>query len=383
MMNSARRWQRIGSLLCGTVLIGGVFSATAPGTRGGVSPTPRVQVTVQAPVSPPAPAPGATPANFIVAFIGDQGNDRKSDAVLYLIKNKGAQLVIHSGDLDYDSDPTAFDNRVTNILGAEFPYLVSRGNHDISAWSGYKTKLQARIERHNTDPATPASDKILCTGPELGLKSSCTYRGLHVILLDPSAFKKDAELYIRQELANSPAIWKVCSWHYNQQALQVGNRPDGVGWGAYEACRKGGAIIATAHEHGYARTRTLSNTQTQTVDAAWPDANTLRVVPGSTFVFHSGLGGESIGTQSRCLPTTFPYGCNGEWAKIYTKKQDALFGALFITFHVDGDAKKARGEFFNIKDPLTPIDSFTITADTLASPPPVHADKAAATAGDD
>jgi len=121
----------------------------------------------------------------------------------------------------------------------------------------------------------------------------------------------------------------------------------------------------------------------QTVDAAWPDANTLRVVPGSTFVFHSGLGGESIGTQSRCLPTTFPYGCNGEWAKIYTKKQDALFGALFITFHVDGDAKKARGEFFNIKDPLTPIDSFTITADTLASPPPVHADKAAATAGDD
>src|SRR5437764_2670549 len=97
--------------------------------------------------------------------------------------------------------------------------------------------------------------------------------------------------------------------------MQVGNRPDGVGWGAYEACRKGGAIIATAHEHSYARTRTLSNTQTQTVDAAWPDANTLRVVPGSTFVFHAGLGCLSVASQVRCLTTTFLYGFHGELAK--------------------------------------------------------------------
>ena len=376
MANRARRLQSIGALLCGVVLLGGVLSAMVSGTGGEVSTTTSVSVAANAPVSPSPSVPGATPANFTVAFIADQGNNKNADAVLRLIKNKGAQLVIHSGDLDYDEDPIAFDNRVTTILGPEFPYLVSRGNHDIPAWNGYKTKLQSRIHRHNADSALPASNKITCTGPELGLKSSCTYQGLHVLLLDPPAFT-DEDRYIRQELANSRSIWKVCSWHYNQEAMQVGEKEDEVGWEAYEECRKGGAFIATGHEHIYARTRTLSNTQTQTIDAAWPDANRLRVAPGSTFVFVSGLGGQSIDPQKRCRPAALPYGCKGEWAKIYTKKQDARFGALFITFHVDGDPKKARGEFFNIKDPQTPIDSFTITADVRTPQEAVHTDPGA------
>ena len=189
-----------------------------------------------------------------------------------------------------------------------------------------------------------------------------------MLLIDPTAFA-DEDLYIQQELANSTAIWNVCSWLYQENAIQIGVKSDAVGWADYEECRKGGAIIATAHAHSYARTRTLANIQTQTVDAAWPDANTLRVVPGSTFVFGAGLGGKSIESQDRCLPTTFPYGCNGEWAKIYASDQSAQFGVLFITFNVDGDAKKARGEFFNITDPPTLIDSFTLTADPSASSP--------------
>jgi 3',5'-cyclic AMP phosphodiesterase CpdA len=329
-------------------------------------------LTVNAPVPPPPS--GATPANFTVAFIGDQGTTSDADAVLQLIKTKGARLVIHSGDFDYSDNPTTFDNRITTILGSKFPYLISRGNHDEAAWggaSGYQAKLQARIDRHNTDPATPPDDKITCTGTgaNLALKSSCLYQGLRVLLIDPRAFT-DEDLYIRQELANSTSIWNICSWHYDQTAMQISNRDNDVGWADYEECRKGGAIIATAHAHSYARTRTLSNTQTQTVDPAWPGATALRVVPGSTFVFHSGLGGRGIGNQERCLPTTFPYGCNGEWAKIYASEQSARFGALFITFNVDGDPKKARGAFFNIRDSLTPIDSFTITADPSASPPP-------------
>src|SRR5437867_4994870 len=223
MANRAQRLQSISALLCGVVLLGGVLSAMVSGTGGEASNTTSLSLTANTPVSPPPSVLGATPANFTVAFIGDQGNNKNSDAVLRLIKTKGAQLVIHSGDLDYDEDPTAFDNRVTNILGPEFPYLVSRGNHDIPAWDGYKTKLQARIQRHNAEPAMPASRKITCTGPELGLKSSCTHKGLHVLLIDPPAFK-DEDRYIRQELANSKSIWKVCSWHYNQEAMQVGSK---------------------------------------------------------------------------------------------------------------------------------------------------------------
>jgi len=349
----------------------GTYPIIVTGTGGSGAKTTSFQLTVNAPAPPSPPPPGETPANFTVAFIGDQGTNSNSGAVLLLIKNKGAQLVIHSGDLAYDNEPTAFDNMVTNILGSEFPYLVSRGNHDIAAWggpTGYQALLQARLDRYNNDPVTPSSDRIICTGSDLGLKSSCTYRGLRVLLIDPTAFA-DEDLYIQQELANSTAIWNVCSWLYQENAIQVGVKSDAVGWADYEECRKGGAIIATAHAHSYARTRTLANIQTQTVDAAWPDANTLRVVPGSTFVFGAGLGGKSIESQDRCLPTTFPYGCNGEWAKIYASDQSAQFGVLFITFNVDGDAKKAQGEFFNITDPPTLIDSFTLTADPSASSP--------------
>jgi hypothetical protein len=142
--------------------------------------------------------------------------------------------------------------------------------------------------------------------------------------------------------------------------MQVGGKSDEVGWVAYETCREHGAIIATGHEHSYSRTKTLVSTQHQTVDWEWPEPNSLRVAPGATFVFVSGLGGRSVRDQERCLPTTYPYGCNGEWAKIYTSDQGAQPGALFIEFHVDGNPNLARGYFKNINGEI--IDEFTVTA---------------------
>ena len=85
----------------------------------------------------------------------------------------------------------------------------------------------------------------------------------------------------------------------------------------------------------------------------------MRVAPGATFAFVSGLGGVGIRDQERCLPRTYPYGCNGEWASIYTSNQGAKFGALFIEFHVDGDPGRAHGYFMNVDGEI--IDDFTIT----------------------
>ena len=98
----------------------------------------------------------------------------------------------------------------------------------------------------------------------------------------------------------------------------------------------------------------------QTVSETWPDPDVVRVEPGETFVFVSGLGGRSIRDQKRCLPMEYPYGCNGEWASIYTRDQDAKPGALFITFHVDDDPRKAEGYFKNIEDEI--IDRFNVFA---------------------
>ena len=86
-----------------------------------------------------------------------------------------ADMVMHQGDFDYGSDPDGWDEMITNILGLDFPYFASVGNHDTSAWSGsggYQAKLQARLDR------IPDAS---CSG-ELGVKSACTYKGLFFIL---------------------------------------------------------------------------------------------------------------------------------------------------------------------------------------------------------
>jgi len=99
----------------------------------------------------------------------------------------------------------------------------------------------------------------------------------------------------------------------------------------------------------------------QTVDAESPDRNNLQVSPGSTFVFVSGLGGKSVRDQSRCSPSSYPYGCNGEWASIYASDQGAKPGALIIDFNVGDDPSKAMGRFINVNGRV--IDEFVITTD--------------------
>jgi hypothetical protein len=52
------------------------------------------------------------PENFKIAFIGDQGDGANGRAVLTLIKNEGAALVMHQGDFDYNDDPAAWDAQI-------------------------------------------------------------------------------------------------------------------------------------------------------------------------------------------------------------------------------------------------------------------------------
>ena len=86
--------------------------------------------------------------------------------------------------------------------------------------------------------------------------------------------------------------------------------------------------------------------------------------PGKSFVFVSGLGGYNIRDQKRCRPTTFPYGCKGEWATIYTRSQGATFGALFIVFNTKGDPAAAHGYFKTVDGHI--VDRFDLTVDVSA-----------------
>ena len=296
------------------------------------------------------------PANFTVAFIGDQGSGSDARAVLELIRNEGADMVLHQGDFDYNSNPTAWDQLITDVLGADFPYFGSIGNHDTGAWSGYQQKLSERLSR---------IPEASCSG-DLGVNSSCTFNGLFFILSGVGTRGSGHATYIRNELAQTDSMWRICSWHKNMRAMQIGGKGDETGWPVYEECRIGGAIIATGHEHSYERTKTLTSMQNQTIDPAWPQPDDVRVAPGSTFAFVSGLGGRSIRNQDRCTPTSPPYGCNGEWASIYASDQGANFGALFCSFNVNGRADQAFCYFRDIDGNIP--DQFTVT--TFVSPVP-------------
>jgi len=295
----------------------------------------------------------STDPNLKVAFIGDQGVSSDSEAVLQLIKNEGAHAVVHGGDYDYKNDPAQFDALVEGVLQSTIPYFGSVGNHDDQNWTTPNGGYQAVLERRSGS---------FCTGQK-GVRASCNFKGLHILELGYGTMGDDADQvnFIQTEFAQSNSIWRICSWHKTEEALQVGGKTGGVGYEGYEECRKAGAIIVTGHEHSYHRTKTLTSMTNQTIDPTCSSPTQLCVGPNRSFVAVSGIAGKSIRVQQRCFPSTFPYGCNGVWASIYTSDQGANHGALFITFNYQGDPNKAHGYFKNIDGQV--IDEFDITTE--------------------
>ncbi|MDZ7290167.1 MAG: T9SS type A sorting domain-containing protein [candidate division KSB1 bacterium] len=282
-----------------------------------------------------------TPVNFKMAFIGDQGLGTNARAVLNLIKSEGAQVVLHQGDFDYQDNPAAWDAQINDILGADFPYFATVGNHDMVKWSGsdgYQQYLKNRLNRLG----------ITWDG-DLGVKSSLRYKGIFIILVAPGTLGSGHDAYVRDRLAADNSIWRICSWHKNMRAMQVGDKTDETGWEVYEEARKGGAIIATAHEHSYSRTHLLSNMMKQTVASR---ADTLVLTKGKSFVFVSGAGGASIRVQKRS---------GAWWACTYTATQKANYGALFGTFNVNGIPNLATFYFKDIDGKIA--DRFVVRSE--------------------
>ncbi len=293
-------------------------------------------IAVQPAAASAAPAM-KTPDNFVIAFLGDQGLGEDAQAVLRLIAAEGAQAVVHSGDFDYKDDPAAWEAQINDILGADFPYFAAVGNHDRHVFygeGGYQSFLRARMRRLG----------ISWEG-DLGVKSSFTFNGIFFLLTAPDIFGAGHAEYIQHKLAADHSVWRIASWHKNMKRMQVGGKSDETGWEIYEAARKGGALIATAHEHTYSRTHLLSNFQDQVVASRSDtlvlsaDDPTTPADEGRSFVFVSALGGRSIRDQE----------LEGDWwASIYTSDQQASHGALFGIFNYAGEEGLAKFYFKDI-----------------------------------
>jgi len=306
--------------------------------------------------APPAFAQG-TPPGLKVAFTGDQSLGEDAERVLRLVLDEGAEALFVQGDFDYEDDPAAWEAMLSRVLGPDFPVIALVGNHDELRWygaGGYQELLAARMQRAG----------VAWTG-ELGVQATIDYKGLFVVQTAPDVFDGyDHAAFIQSSLAADASIWSISAWHKLMTEMQVGGKGDETGFEVYEASRRGGAIIATAHEHSYSRTHLLSNMEQRTVaSTAEPlvlaaDAPATPADEGRSFAFVSGLGGSSIRDQERS---------GAWWASIYTSTQGADDGALFATFHVDGDPRLADFYFKDVSGVVA--DEFRVTSTLGAAAP--------------
>ncbi|GMV13416.1 MAG: metallophosphoesterase [Polyangiaceae bacterium] len=290
--------------------------------------------------------------NLRVAFFGDTSSGTNFKNVLGVAMADKADFILGGGDYDYSYNPSAWLTAMNSVVGADYPIFGAVGNHDHTTWEPYATEYKSRMQKAGIAPDDPDfTDE----------KFSIVYRGIKIVFVGQNGKNTEFADYIKAQFATDDHIWRLCVWHKNQQAMQVGGKGNEMGWGVYENCRDAGAIILTAHEHSYHRTRTLTDMTNQVVDSTCSDPKKVCVGPGRTFAVVSGLGGNSVRDQERCLPSTFPYGCKQEWGFIYTSNQNATYGTVFIDFYVNGDPKQAKAYFKNVQNQI--VDEFDITKD--------------------
>jgi hypothetical protein len=148
--------------------------------------------------------------------------------------------------------------------------------------------------------------------------------GIFFILSGVGTLGTDHEAFVTNALSTSDSSWRICTWHKNHQLMQVGGKGTEVPMSMYDACRAGGAIIATAHEHSYSRTHLLSSFANQTI---LDTSAELSIGEGQTIAFVSGLGGLSVRAENATRAAD-PW-----WASIHTSTQGAQSGALFCSFN--------------------------------------------------
>lgn len=343
MRSRHRQWTILA--LVGLVVVGGAalllldhnrVSESAPGEQRGTPAEP-------GPTSPPGgggqtatpvgPGQVGGPVNesVTVAFLADGGMTDDSVAVLQLINDEDADVLVHSGDYDYHDNPDAFSRLLNETLGPDFPVIAVIGNHDREAWSGYRAHFSKRVAR---------ADGLRCSG-DLGLQSTCSYEGITVVQSSeelcsltsgddetyPAACGKygqyEPEQYARTQLESSASPWKICSWHLPNHRYQVGEK-HGVPLSLYDACRRNGAdFVVTGHNHAYARTYPMRNFATQEIGTRSPP---YTLGDGQSITAVTGASGRSFYETSDTVDASY-------WETTHT---DGDFGVLFCTLYPNG-----------------------------------------------
>lgn len=185
-----------------------------------------------------------------------RGYSRARD-VIAAAKDNGAELIVHAGDLDYESAPKMWRLFVEEtIRGAGMDFVAAKGNHDMDGFDG--------VSKLWSDPVNGYAAQLQGLKPgecfgKYGVDMTCDFAGVTIVLSDVGVDRagesanKQQYAQIDKALRESTNKWKICVWHMNQEAMQVSYKGDAVGWGVYEICRKHGAFIVNGHAHTYSR----------------------------------------------------------------------------------------------------------------------------------
>jgi hypothetical protein len=285
-----------------------------------------------------------------VAFVGDSGLGPNAVKVFQMLKAERVDLVLHQGDFDYQEDAASGPRLWKQLLDSELkdtPLLAALGNHDVV--NAKKPETQGLADLYIADLKTRVGAAQCDDLDGLGTLSYCSFKGLKIVQSSVGSYKVDSKRTVKlisSKLSPDDASWKICGWHKVMAAMQIGGKQDidGPGWAVYEACREAGAIIATAHEHSYARTHLMTQFgKNPQFDAGAP----LKIAPGRTIAFVSGLGGVRPRPQLRH---------DAWWAAAYSRgDNNAAAGALICRFtdHMaDCSFKDVNGSV---------VDRFTLT----------------------
>lgn len=290
----------------------------------------------------------STPPNTLIAYIGDVGLESTTAALYDLIAREGAQAIVIQGDLDYADSPSRFSDMLDQHFNDSVAVYPVAGNHDVqsTAWPGYSAAIVERWQRAGVDGS--------CAGLA-GEAHTCSFKGILLVQVAPGIWdSRDSDpgaaatAYLRSEFTRYAGTtrWFVGSWHKNQREMQTGRKASETGWGVYEACREAGALIATGHEHSYARTFLLSSFSEQILaNLSWnATASFLPLSPGNSLAFCNGLGGRSVRGNERCgLETSCPW-----FANLQNSHADGSTGvavqaaALFCNYNHEGQPNRTR-----------------------------------------
>lgn len=292
-----------------------------------------------------------------VAFFGDQSLSQDAKDLLTVIRNSNVDMVLHMGDFDYDDNPPAWESLMKDGLG-DIPWFAVVGNHDTAKWSEYQQIIQRELDT--------ISD-VNCVG-EVGVKHACTYKGFKFVLSGVGLLGNGHEDFLRQELGSSTNIWRMCGWHVNQYDMQLGGKGNEAGYGVYQRCQAEGAFIVNGHEHSYARTLTLTDVG-NTGHGATGEWDVINLALGRTYVTVNGAGGVGLRDYEAARHDDDTWWSSGyasnvtidDGVRTPTANIGDAAGVIIMEFGVDGDPRKARGEFRTVKGQI--IDEWVVTQD--------------------